>query len=351
MVGGRRIPVLIGTIALLSGCGTSRRVEVSGVVRDSATGRAISNALVVAADGTATRTDAEGRFVLTVMRDDRRMLRASAALHEDAEGTFDASVDHDEIVFELVPTEDAASDASADAVLRWLREAWLDVPGDDATTWEAHARASLDEAAFRVRLETTHGEATECASCHPSDAALITRETELAAPHAGLSDGCLACHGERSEDGVRMRSLEGDLATERCAPCHGRTSPDSIAVTTGEGRSERRRTASAARARAEAAFAERAGSIVRCGHVAEAAERIDGVVLLVDGRGFPLGDCDASGAIDGTEIAVGIEVLPSALAEAAVDLAMLRADRSHGVHQPRVSVLVAERIERSLAAH
>ena len=103
MVGGRRIPVLVGTIALLTGCGTSRRVEVSGLVRDRETGRAIAGALVVSADGSATRTDAEGRFVLTVTRNDRRTLRASAAAHEDAEGAFDLRDDH-EIFFELVPT-------------------------------------------------------------------------------------------------------------------------------------------------------------------------------------------------------------------------------------------------------
>jgi hypothetical protein len=74
-------------------------------------------------------------------------------------------------------------------------------------------------------------------------------------------------------------------------------------------------------------------------------------VLLVDGRGFPLGDCDASGAIDGSEIAVGLEVLAPEVAEAAVDLALLRADRSGGAHQPRLTLLVADRIERTLAAH
>jgi hypothetical protein len=357
MVDGRRIPVLIGAIALLSGCGSSRRVEVSGVVRDRDTGRAIAGALVIAADGSATRTDAEGRFVLTVPRSERRMLRASAAAHDDAEGAFDPLA-VDEIVFELVPNEDASA-ADADAVLRWLRESWLD--GSDGAEWERDAWRSLEDDAFRAAIEVAHGAGEPCASCHTAEAVLVAHPVHGdTTPHGALAGGCLACHGARSEEGVRMRSVEGDLEAPRCAPCHGDLAPDRIAATlepppaagvTAGGASSSRRPPGAARARAEAAFARRVGHLVRCGQAAQAADRIGGVVLLVDGRGFPLGDCDASGAIDGSEIAVGLEVLAPRVAEAAVDLALLRADRSGGVHQPRLTLLVADRIERTLATH
>jgi hypothetical protein len=61
-----------------------------------------------------------------------------------------------------------------------------------------------------------------------------------------------------------------------------------------------------------------------------------------------LGDCDASGAIDGSEVAIGLEVLSPIVARAAADLALLRADRSRGIHQPALTRALAERIERAL---
>ena len=54
------------TLALVAGCTTEQRAEVTGVVRDRATGRVIAGARVVGADGSLAETDVDGRFRLYV---------------------------------------------------------------------------------------------------------------------------------------------------------------------------------------------------------------------------------------------------------------------------------------------
>jgi hypothetical protein len=373
----RRIPVLVGTIALLAGCGSSSRVEVSGVVRDRDSGRVIRGALVVAADGSSTRTDDEGRFVLSVLRAEHRSIRASAAEHHDAIEFFDSDQSFDaaerlEGRFEgpasldlaLAPTSaevvlggSRIEDDDPDAVLRWLRESWLE------DSWSADAARSLSDGAFagsddaavaRGHVAAHDGdEGASCASCHGAEAALVAMPLEaisfeamsldqrsvamdaaltaslvarrVDAPHAGLAEGCLACHGRRAADGVRMRaSLESDLDATGCASCHGASTDAERAL---------RDELSAA----EEAFRQALGRVQRCGRVAADVARIDGALILVDTAGLPVGDCDASGAIDGTELAVGIEVLGPTLGRAALELEGLRRDPSHGAHQPALT--------------
>ena len=70
----------MGTLALVAGCSTAQRAEVSGVVRDRATGRVIAGARVVGADGSLTETDADGRFRLYV-RGPQADVRISATGH------------------------------------------------------------------------------------------------------------------------------------------------------------------------------------------------------------------------------------------------------------------------------
>ncbi len=349
-----RIPVLVGTVALLAGCGSDTRVEVSGVVRDGETGRAIANALVVGTDGSSTRTDADGRFSLFVRGDERRSIRASAHRHEDGALVFDpASAPRDEsLAFSLAPLHEPAriEEDDPDAVLRWLRETWLsdadarDDETDPTPSWSRDALASLDDDAFeRPEHAVTHAMGASCASCHEGDTMEIAApHVDVAyAPHASLDGGCLACHADAPADEGRSlaSALESDLDAARCVGCHAGGASDLRAL---------RAPAIEARARAEAAFARAASGITRCGHTAASVTRIDGVLVLVDARGFALGDCDASGSIDGSEVAIGVEVLSPAMAAAAEDLARLSADRSRGVHQPALTRALAARIEVAL---
>jgi len=392
-----RIPVLVGTVALLAGCGSQARVEVSGTVRDGETGRVIANALVVGADGTSTRTDAEGRFSLFVRGDQRRSIRASAFLHEDGVAYFDPREDDSDgaMAFALAPLHGPAliEEDDPDAVIRWLREAWLDddretvhtndapralgVAAFEATvfeatvfeatvfdgetidgemndgSWSRDAVASLDQGAFERRealVTIAHAGAMVCGACHTTEDAMVSTAVATAsrlppdrfyAPHAGLDGGCLACHGERSADGLRVRpGLESDLEPARCTGCH--------ASTRGADLRALRAPAQLATARAEAAFSRAVAHVTQCGHVATSVGRIEGTILLLDVRLQPLGDCNSSGAIDGTEIAIGLEVLDPRVARAAEDLVRLHSDRSRGIHQPALTRALAYRIERAL---
>lgn len=241
----RRMPALIGTVALVAGCGSSGRAEVSGVVVDARTGDAIAGARVVAQDGTATRTDAAGRFHLTVSSSGTREIRASAAAHADAHARIDVRVDENAaIVIELVPcAADAACDASAgvagagaidvgavdpDAVLRWIddldRDEWMTrgvrAPSDAVwgarEQWALGAMTSLDDRGAGdpgagdpgardhgergVREEQAR---PECASCHDGAAfaAAHTTATRAEGPiELTRADGpCSTCHEVRDE--------------------------------------------------------------------------------------------------------------------------------------------------------
>lgn len=341
----RRIPVLVGTIAVLAGCSATGRgqVEVTGTVRDQRTGRAIANALVVAADGTSTRTDGEGRFVLSMREGETRSIRASAALHADAVEQLDVrTLDHAALDFSLAPIDGdtiAALDGRArveddhpETVLRWVRETWLDSI-DERESWQDDAWRSTEPGAFddaestRVAVAHAGDEAADCGACHAAEAALVALDLGIEPAHATLAGGCLACHGARAADGVRMRVAdESDLEPDRCTACHDASIVDRARALDG--------SATAVRASLSA--------VSRCGRVAVDVARHGEALVLVDLSGAPLGDCDGSGAIDGTEIAVGIEVLAPPLRDAAASAAWLASDRSHGVHNPRLSRAVAD---------
>src|SRR5688572_13267035 len=178
---GRAMPALIGTIALLAGCGSSGRVEVSGVVRDRATGRVIAGARVVATDGSATRTDASGRFTLSVARGGPSVVRASAHDHVDVTGTI---VEGEELDLDLVEAT-SASDDDPDAIVHWLGEDWV----DDALRWsrlhDSLARdADVDDAlAIRAAIALLGGSdgahaGLECSDCHTGDTSRAMRALE-----------------------------------------------------------------------------------------------------------------------------------------------------------------------------
>lgn len=352
----RALPALIGTIALIAGCGSSTRVEVSGVVRDRATGRAIAGARVVAADGSATTTDARGRFTLSVARDRVGSVRASADAHADVTELVDASAANARelaLDLELARVRDetearAAGEPDPDAVLRFLEEGWV----DDALRWARTVETRTPE------LARAHDDAEEVLRVRAAIALLgatVPEHGEVTHAHASLE--CDACHAELGPDARALRAgMEADLDGATCAPCHGAARPAAIGGVhdlDGDGtvgllaaELDRART----RARAAVDEAVHRAAIERCGCRATGVARAtaaDGasVLALVDARGAPLGDCDESGAIDGAEHVVTIDVLPAPLAAAARDLGWLEDDASDGAHVGRLAIDLAIAVE------
>jgi len=252
MVRLRRVPVLVSTLALVAGCGSADRVEVSGVVRDVRTGSPLGGARVTSADGVATHTDAEGRFTLAVTRGLRTQLRVSAQGHTDAVQSFgaDAFVIPEMLAFELEP-EDLVFDDVADphAVVRWDTAAWIaerfsrghaeaqhdgDGGANDARAgWEVGATRGCPARSGMVSGDTPPevpdemvavggenvpwlGAGAACVSCHREGDAGIQAEVVFgaigpsAAVHVGLGDSCLSCHDAR-----------GAVASNACERCHG----------------------------------------------------------------------------------------------------------------------------------
>jgi len=261
MVRLRRVPVLLSTLALVAGCGSADRVEVSGVVRDGRTGSPLAGARVTGADGVATHTDAEGRFTLAVMRGLRTQLRVSAEGHADAVQSFgvDAFVVPASLAFELEPLvvyEDEAG-TDPDAVVRWSTGQWRTGDWVAQRFSRGHAEAQHDQegipdagwidggggdpvvdpasppscAAATDRLDTAEGSLREepedpvltvggveapwlgagaaCVSCHRDGDAGYEANVIARGPHAGLGDACLSCHAE-----------DGSFAPTACARCH-----------------------------------------------------------------------------------------------------------------------------------
>lgn len=261
MVRLRRVPVLLSTLALVAGCGSADRVEVSGVVRDGRTGSPLAGARVTGADGVATHTDAEGRFTLAVMRGLRTQLRVSAEGHADAVQSFgvDAFVVPASLAFELEPLvvyEDEAG-TDPDAVVRWSTGHWRTGDWVAQRFSRGHAEAQHDQGAIPdagwidaggrgpvedasppscraavdrlTAAESTPREEPEdpvltvggveapwlgggaaCVSCHRDGDAGDEANVIAAGPHAGLGDSCLSCHAE-----------DGSFAPAACARCHG----------------------------------------------------------------------------------------------------------------------------------
>jgi hypothetical protein len=141
-------------------------------------------------------------------------------------------------------------------------------------------------------------------------------------------------------------------ASAACGPCHGDTDPGGTRDWDGDGL-EGRLAAEHDRAlgRAGARLVQRitAARIVdRCGRRAADVSERDARLHLVDRRGTLLGDCDADGELTAEEDAPRVGALPPPLADAAWDLAMLRADGSRGAHNPRYAFHVLAAVERAL---
>ena len=238
----RKTPALVGTIALVAGCGSAARAEVSGVVVDARTGRAIPGARVTAQDGSATRTDADGRFTISISRGDGRELRASAQGREDARTRIDVRVDENaSIVIQLVPAEDELAidgergetpppdlAVDPDAVLRWLH-------AQDLERWLVRgvSEPDLDEA------RAHHADATRpCGDCHQATAEQTWTASEqwtLGSMTLGGSEvrdpACASCH-----DATTFAAAHGagaaTHASGACVACHdlGAGTPGSMRV-------------------------------------------------------------------------------------------------------------------------
>jgi hypothetical protein len=189
----RGIQALMGTLALVAGCSTAQRAEVSGVVRDRATGRVIAGARVIGADGSLAETDANGRFHLFVSgahADVRVSAWGHSSEHLEIAG-LDARV-------ELAPIETWIVDPESAHVITFVEETWV----SDAGVRDASA-VSIDPHAS--------GDGDHCAQCHADEARAIRGDGSTISAHDALGGGCLACHDT---------SASRD-ATRACGRCHG----------------------------------------------------------------------------------------------------------------------------------
>lgn len=225
MLRRRNIPALISTIALIAGCGSQARAEVSGVVRDARTGRAIPGARVFAQDGSATRTDAEGRFTISVSEGLAREIRVSAAGRCDASTRLDVRVEiapeveaRASIEIELAPCG-ASGDgdrASEDPVAAWDGDRLHDP--DAVLRWID----DLDWSAFR-----------DTSVLEPEREPAIAREAPVWTAREQWSLGTMtldaAAMGSRAGDSTALDSGMTDpvaigrgalVDRPRCAECH-----------------------------------------------------------------------------------------------------------------------------------
>jgi predicted CXXCH cytochrome family protein len=235
---------------------------------------------------------------------------------------------------------------------------------------------------------TDLGSGALCASCHrasiawdsardaaphaPQSDVLVGRGARLVPPlengmHRSIANTCVRCHMTRPAENDRAFGLsgghtfsvvtltgEGELSTAACAPCHGSTAPRDIGVRdwNGDGRAQRivdeqgdsMRTI---RERMSRAIVARAIHDA-CTPARTAASLVDydARLVLTDASGQILGDCDSDGRLADTETAVTVAALPSRLADAVHDFAMLEKDGSAGVHNPEYAFRILGALQR-----
>jgi hypothetical protein len=304
----RSMHALLGTLALIAGCSTTQRTEVSGVVRDRATGRAIPGARVLGSDGALARTDAAGRFTLHVRPGSAADVRVSADGHASERVELDGHEASVELAATVFEGESFVIQASETSVLSWVEESWadagaLDGSASEASTPEGHVASSMGPV-----TDGPLGAGAVCVGCHASAV------DGLGGAHAGLADSCLACHAP----------VPAAQAADACVRCHGASGPvlrDDLAM---------RGAQAAARLREAIAARERSTS---CGGIATSLLQVGGAFVMIDADGQVLGDCDRDRVRDETEGWVELDG-DSRLAAAARTLAGFETDGSHGAHAP-----------------
>lgn len=280
----------------------------------------------------------------------------------------------------------------------WHHGNALDTPGapgdcttchDPHDTSRPHALRVFDTVDDIAGAPAEHlGSGAMCASCHSGGAAsgpdgaphapqaevLLGRGARLAAPmdegaHRFIANTCVRCHMTRpAEDdplrgragghtfSIRARAGEPAFNAASCAPCHGDTAADAIGMGDWNGDGvggaigdEHQRALEVVSERLRARIARLAiqDGCATPRRASDVVER-DARLHLVDREGALLGDCDASGRIDADEAPVTTSLLPRRLADAAHDLALLRADGSAGVHNPAYTFRVLDALQRAL---
>jgi hypothetical protein len=248
-----------------------------------------------------------------------------------------------------------------------------------------HALRVYDDVSIAGEDHGALGSGALCASCHRStandvDAAphapqgdlLVGRGARLARDEDGgvhrfIADTCVRCHMTRPQASdplyrragghtfsIRARTGGDEINAASCAPCHGDAPIDSIGARDRDGDGtagsvSREHEAALARLseRLRAQIAARAIED-RCGRVAADAIDFDARLVLVDAEGRMLGDCDGDGRFAEGETPITAGALPRSLADAAYDLAMLRADGSMGYHNPSYAFSMIEALSRAL---
>jgi hypothetical protein len=320
----RSMHALLGTLALIAGCSTTHRTEVSGVVRDRATGRVIPGARVLGSDGALARTDAQGRFRLFVRPGSAADIRVSADGHAPEHVEVDgreASVELAATTFDgdsfVIQSPTSLGPGADLAVLGFAHELWGADGGADG---------GADDAMFEPEshVSTWTGDPSDgalaagatCAGCH-EDA------VSQSDAHAGLADSCVACHADRL----------GASARSACGRCHGDEASGlgEALASEVELRAERA-SAALERAVAEAARARRVAT--SCGGVATRFTQVGGAFVLVDADGAIVGDCDRDRSRGPRERWATLEQLDPELSAAATELAWVASDPSGGAHAP-----------------
>lgn len=186
--------------------------------------------------------------------------------------------------------------------------------------------------------------------------------------HRSIANTCTRCHMTRPDPddpsyahvgghtfSVRARTGEPELSRVACSPCHGEITPDAIGARDWNGDGTEGAIADEYDA-AMNAISESLREHILAANVADACETprvasdvvdLDARLHLVDAAGALLGDCDDDGRIGEGESGSTTSALPRVTADAAWDVALLRADGSRGVHNPAYTFMIFE----SLRAH
>lgn len=213
--GGRRLVAgsvrcALGVAAFLAS--SPAAAEVTGLVRDASTGRAIDGAIVrVQATGTPVFTDAQGRYVLPVAASGTRVTAG-------AKGYFTAGLDMgagDALDFALDPVPDDPAHAvefvdptacvgcHAEQVADWKTSAMAHA---GRNTWVEDIYMGTGTpggtGGFVYTRDSVHAEgnpASECASCHQPESWVAEPFSPLRGigdPHPSVERGvsCLTCH-------------------------------------------------------------------------------------------------------------------------------------------------------------
>ncbi len=266
-------------------------------------------------------------------------------------------------------------------------------PHDASRPFSLRVHETVEEIAGREA--TGLGNGAVCATCHRSGVAQAERDAmaphapqadvllgrgsallrePVTGSHSRLGNSCVSCHMARPPAGdpllgragghtfsVRDLGSEGpatNLAGISCAPCHGTETPPQAIGGIRDWDGDRRaddvgreldRALAAARTalRERIAFARVHDECAEPQLARDFVER-DALLVLTDGGGRLLGDCDADGELTGRERPVGVDQLSRALRKVVWDVALLEKDGSHGRHNPAFAFAVLRAIRREL---